>query len=303
MVGTARPMSTQPGGAGCRCARQVEVGARCAAAARGRVMRRAPRTSRERVRIEHRVGGDVVGARGVLGQRREPVGRRRCRRRARTARTSRSGSGSTGSGPARAARRAANGPANRRRISGPASRLKISPGRRRTIAQCRGPRAPSSMSLALRPCGARRRATATPSRGHDSSTARSFGPGEYTPTEEAWTSASTPAATAASNTRRDPSHVHALQLRVVAARLDQPREVDDGVGAARTPDQVVARDVGRHPAHLRRVPVGQPARDPDDLPHALVLAQRPHDTRPDVAGRSGDHDFRMLIRRALPKPG
>ena len=44
-----------------------------------------------------------------------------------------------------------------------------------------------------------------PSVGHDSSTRRSFGPGEYTPTDDAWTSAPAPACAAASNTRFEPT--------------------------------------------------------------------------------------------------
>src|SRR3954453_1844357 len=43
-----------------------------------------------------------------------------------------------------------------------------------------------------------------PSVGQLSSTRRSFGPGEYAPTDDAWTSAGTPAAATASNTRVDP---------------------------------------------------------------------------------------------------
>src|SRR3954451_14368686 len=41
--------------------------------------------------------------------------------------------------------------------------------------------------------------------GHDSSTARSFGPGEYAPTEDAYTSAGTPALTVQEKTCCDPS--------------------------------------------------------------------------------------------------
>jgi hypothetical protein len=41
--------------------------------------------------------------------------------------------------------------------------------------------------------------------GHDSSTARSLGPGAYAPTEDAYTSAGTPALATASNTRCEPS--------------------------------------------------------------------------------------------------
>ena len=58
----------------------------------------------------------------------------------------------------------------------------------------------------------------------------------------------------ASNTRREPSTLTRRSSLVVAARLDQPREVDDDVGAGEV-QRVVGRDVGLHPAHLRRVPV------------------------------------------------
>ena len=73
IVGTASPMSSQPGGAGCRRARKV----RSASARTSRVGHgHGPRAQHagQLAAVEHRVGGDVVGAARVGRERGEPVG-------------------------------------------------------------------------------------------------------------------------------------------------------------------------------------------------------------------------------------
>ena len=241
-------MSTQPGGAGCRCARQVNEASVARTAARGRATRLALEDSRERVRIEHRVGGDVVGARGVARTARRAGRPRRRRRRARTAGRAGPAAAARAAGPARAATRAANGPANRRRISGPASRLKISPGRSRTIAEPRRASSSSSMCSALRPCGARRTASRRPRAATTRRPRDPSGPASTRRPRRRGRAPSTPAPRRGLEHAPRPLDVHALELGVVAARLDQPREVDHGVGAGEVRGQVVARDVGRRPS-------------------------------------------------------
>jgi hypothetical protein len=90
---------------------------------------------------------------------------------------------------------------------------------------------------------------------------------------------------------RRAAHVHALELVAVAAGLDQPGEMDDGVRAVEPRPRVVALDVERDPLRPRRPPAGHPPRDADDLGHALVGRERRDDARPHVARGSCDDDL------------
>ena len=85
--------------------------------------------------------------------------------------------------------------------------------------------------------------------------------------------------------------VRAAQLRQVARRLDRPRQMDDGVGAAHERRELVGRDVGARPLHL---PVGargrQPPRHAEHGIHALVPLERVEEARSDVAGGAEDDD-------------
>ena len=235
------------------------------------------RDPRERRRIEHRLGGDVVGAARVLARAPRAGRPRRRRRRARTAAPAGRAAAAPGAGRAAAAAAGSSGPANSRRISGPASRLKISPGRRRTTRSVRV-RAPRPRRARARPppCGASRTSVAMPSRGHDSSTARSFGPGRVD---------------------ADRRRVHERRHARLGGRLEHaPRAVRRSRARARRSSrlgwisharwitasapansgpQVVARDVGRDPARARRCPRRQAAGDADDLVHAVVPGRAP----------------------------
>ena len=146
-------------------------------------------------RADRWIGGEVERAARVDGA---PPGGRRRRRRANGPPGSAGGaaSGTNGISPGRSSARGRNGPANSRRISVAACALKISPGRIRTTRSA-GARARAGRACrSPRPCGANRTRFGPRSVGHDSSTSRSFGPGEYAPTDEAYTSAGTPASTA-----------------------------------------------------------------------------------------------------------
>src|SRR4051794_11123670 len=74
-----------------------------------------------------------------------------------------------------------------------------------------------------------------PVAGHDSSTARSFGPAAYVPTDDAWTILGTAAAAAVSNTRRLPS-------TLVARVTDSSRE--GWINQARCTTASAPRNVG-----------------------------------------------------------
>lgn len=84
--------------------------------------------------------------------------------------------------------------------------------------------------------------------------------------------------------------VDAARHVAIVGRLDQPREVDDDVRAAKRFGEVVARDVGADPARALERQAGPAARDPDDLVDGVVGAERGEQARPDVAGRAGDRD-------------
>ena len=53
--------------------------------------------------------------------------------------------------------------------------------------------------------------------------------------------------------------IHPPEQRRIARRLDQPGEVDDGVGAAEEPDEIRLRDVCGRPIDLREVEPRPPA--------------------------------------------
>ena len=139
-----------------------------------------------------------------------------------------------------------------------------------------------------------------PSVGHDSSTRRSFGPGEYAPIDDACTSAPAPAATAASNTRRVP---------VTFVRASAASSRDGWISQARwmtasAPSNSGSSGSAATSAATWRVfggdSSGPPARDRDDLPDALVALQRGDHAGADVAGRAGDDDPHGT---GLPAPG
>jgi hypothetical protein len=67
--------------------------------------------------------------------------------------------------------------------------------------------------------------------------------------------------------------------------------MDDGIRSPQVWDEVVTGDVRRHERRLRRLPVGAPASEPDDLGHPVVGRQRADDRGSDVARRPYDHDL------------
>jgi hypothetical protein len=73
--------------------------------------------------------------------------------------------------------------------------------------------------------------------------------------------------------------------------VEQPGEMDDGIGSPQMRDEVVTGDVRRHERRLRRLPLGAPASEPDDLRHPVVGRQRADDRGPDIARRPYDYDL------------
>jgi hypothetical protein len=71
-------------------------------------------------------------------------------------------------------------------------------------------------------------------------------------------------------------------------RLEDPGQVDHGVGAGEAWAKVVVRHVGRRPRGLRWTPVGNAARQPEDRVDRIVGCQPLDEAGAHVAGRPGD---------------
>jgi hypothetical protein len=95
-------------------------------------------------------------------------------------------------------------------------------------------------------------------------------------------------------------HVDAFELALVARGLDQPGEVDDGVGAREVRPQVGLRNVGGDEARARVAPRRTAAGDADDLLDARVARKRFEDAGSHVSGGSGDDDSHVMN---LPRRG
>ena len=136
-----------------------------------------------------------------------------------------------------------------------------------------------------------------PSVGHDSSTARSRGPGRVR-ADRGGVHERTGAG--GGRGREHPPRardVRGLQRRLVARGLDQPGQVDHRVGPAEVPGQLRGGHVGLHPARARRAPGRAAPRQADDLGDARVGGQGLDHAGADVPGRAGDHDAHVA---ALP---
>ena len=84
--------------------------------------------------------------------------------------------------------------------------------------------------------------------------------------------------------------VHAPERLQVARGLDQPCEVDDGVGPAKERREVRRRDIRLRPLDLVHLKLRTPARDTEHRFDLVLLGQRSQDARPNVPGGSDDDD-------------
>jgi hypothetical protein len=89
--------------------------------------------------------------------------------------------------------------------------------------------------------------------------------------------------------------VDGSEHRRVTRRLDQPRQVDDGVGAGEHVLERARDDVGLHPARARIAPTREPASDADDLLDGRITLQRGKHAGAHVA-RCPGHDDAHAVR-------
>src|SRR5215204_6819199 len=87
-----------------------------------------------------------------------------------------------------------------------------------------------------------------------------------------------------------PLDVYAPEQIAVVSGLDQPGEVDGGVGAAEETREVRVHDVGRNPFGLRLLERGTTARDPDDRLDLGLVRERAEQAGSDVPGGADDSD-------------
>ena len=125
--------------------------------------------------------------------------------------------------------------------------------------------------------------------GHDSSTSLSFGPGEYAPTEEAYTSVGTLCLDRGSEDSLAAGHVDMVRDRLGRPGLDQPRQMDDRVRTAQQRDEVGGRDVGRLEGRPGVRAIRSPPRHRDDLLDPRLGLERLEHARADISG-GADHD-------------
>jgi hypothetical protein len=81
-----------------------------------------------------------------------------------------------------------------------------------------------------------------------------------------------------------------MQYVLAMRRLDSPGQMNDRIGATKSPDEVVARNVGLDPARLRHAPARPAPGDAEDGRDARIGCERSDDARADVSGRSCDDD-------------
>src|SRR5215218_2443459 len=99
---------------------------------------------------------------------------------------------------------------------------------------------------------------------------------------------------------RAPLDVHLVEKLLVAARLDQPGQVHDRVGALEERPKRGAGDVGLAPLRLREARLGNAARYAEHRIDGRLLRERAQDARPDVATRAYYYDSHSSRQ---PRPG
>ncbi len=293
MIGTFRPMSTQPTSLGCRCSFQVS----CAAPRRshsGTGSLRAPEERCELVRADDRVGGDVEGAAGRADDR-EPVRLRDVVR-----------VDGLEAEPRRRGHERDPSPLQQPgRQEGPGEEPALA-GRRAELEDQAGPQADDPhgrvleleaveqpLDLGLVP---RVVARADPVDGPALVDRAILGPGRVGADGRGVDEARDAGGRDGLEHARRAVDVRPANGEEVVRRLDQPRELDDAVRAGEERRELVAGDVGGGPLDLRELELGEPPGDAEDRVDRGLVGERPEQARAGVAGRADDDDAHYPAR-------